>query len=137
MESILRVDGLPGTELLMLPLAFSVGMIGNALALWFFFEYRHATLIPYMLRRTAFESFAAAVAIGFVTYQCLNIFDSVFDLDTFIGIFMQGAVSGIIGIIFGLALLKLLQSRELFDITASLKKRFWKTEVIASEMPEL
>ncbi len=137
MESLLRVENLPGTAILMLPLAYSLGMLGNAVALWFFFENRHVTAIPHSLSRTSFESFAAAVFIGFVSYLCLVIFGRIFNLNTFLGIFFQGLFAGIFGIIAGIALLKLLGSRELADVSAALRKRFWKAEVIAPEMGEL
>lgn len=137
MESILRVDDLSGTAILMLPLAYSIGMLGNALLLWFFFESRHVATIPRSLNRTLFESFSAAVFIGFVSYLSLVIFGHVFNLNTFLGIFFQGLFSGVFGIIAGVALLKLLGSRELTDVSAALHKRFWKADVIAPELSEL
>jgi putative peptidoglycan lipid II flippase len=136
-ESMLRVQGINGTGILMLPLAYSLGMIGNALALWFFFEGRHISSIPRSLSRTTFEGLISAVGIGFATYYFLGIFGKIFSMNTFWGIFLQGAFAGILGIIFGIVILKLLKSKELNDITLALHKRFWKTEVIAPEMREM
>ncbi len=137
MESLLRVDGLGGTAILMLPLSYSFGMIINAIALWIFFKSRHISAKAYSLSRVMFESFAATILIGFSSYQFLNIFDNIFDINTFFGILLQGVFSGVLGIILGIILLKLLKSKELEDIRAALHKRFWKTDVIAPEMGEL
>ena len=63
----------------------------------------------------------------------LNVLDKVFDINTFIGIFGQGLISGIVGIIAGILVLKLLKSNELRETSASLHRKFWKTTVISSE----
>lgn len=136
-ETLLRVRGISGTGILMLPLAYSIGVIGNAIALWFFFESRHVSSIPRSLSRASAEGFVAAVGIGFVTYYLLNIFGNVFSMDTFWGVFLQGAFAGVLGILFGILLLKLLKSKELDDISHSLTKRLWRAKVIAPEMGEL
>lgn len=137
MESLLRVEGLRGTGVLMLPLAYSLGLIINALALWLFFERRHIISSPGALSRTSFEGFAAAVCLGFISYLFLNVFANFFNINTFAGIFFQGLFAAVFGVVFGVVLLKLLKSRELEDITAALRSRFWKTEVIPAEMGEL
>lgn len=137
MESLLRVDGIKGTAILMLPLAYSLGSIINAFALWIFFEGKYVGGIPRALSRATFEGFAAAVLVGFVAYLSLTVFGKVFDINTFIGIFTQGFLAGLIGIIFGVFLLKLLQSRELADVRQALHERFWKAEVIVPEVGEL
>lgn len=137
MEFLLRVDGLKGTAILMMPLAYSLGSILNAFALWLFFESRYVGSIPRALSRATFEGFAAAVLMGFVSYLSLTIFGKVFDISTFLGIFLQGFSSGLIGIIFGVFLLKLLRSKELIDVKEALHQRFWKSEVIGPEMGEL
>ncbi|MFA5842035.1 MAG: lipid II flippase MurJ, partial [Candidatus Paceibacterota bacterium] len=135
-ESLLRVRDMPGTGILMLPLAYSLGMIGNALSLWVFFERRHVSSIPRSLSRTSFEGFVSAVGIGFATYYLLNIFGRFFSMDTFWGIFLQGFSAGVLGIVFGIVILRMLKSKELDDIGSALNKRLWKAEVIAPEMRE-
>jgi len=137
MESALRVYGIGGTAILMLPLAYSMGSIINALSLWLFFRRKYLSEPARVLREVSFQGFAAAVFIGFVSYHFLNFFDDIFDINTFWGIFFQGALSGLAGIFFGVLLLMLLKSRELADISAALRHRFWKAEVIAPEPTEL
>ncbi|MFZ2763568.1 MAG: hypothetical protein WAX80_00805, partial [Minisyncoccia bacterium] len=58
------------------------------------------------------------------------------DTDTLIGIFLQGALAGLLGILSGVIVLALLKNRELSLIWSAIHQRFWKTEVIATD-PEI
>jgi putative peptidoglycan lipid II flippase len=131
-ESLLRVENLEGTVVLMLPLAYSFGMCINAGLLFTLFKKdfgRH----PALLELTFRHSFYGSMTMGFVAYQFLQIFDDVFDLDTFLGIFSQGFFSGILGIIAGFALLKVLKNKEVAEITGALHTKFWKARPVAPE----
>lgn len=74
--------------------------------------------------------------MALVAYLGLNYFDSVFNLETLPGIFMQGFLSGIMAIISGVGILALLKSQELKQIWSVFKGRFWKIKVIATD-PEI
>ena len=131
-ESLLRVEGIEGTGVLMLPLSYSLALIINASLFWILFQ-RDFSKFSATLSNTFFESLSAAVVMGFVVHQFLNIFDDIFDLNTFFGIFSQGFLSGIIGIAAGLIMLHLLGNIEIKEVWRSLHKKFWKTRVISSE----
>jgi len=135
-ESLLRVEGLDGTVVLMLPLAYSIGMFINAGLLLFLFKKDFGKL-PALVELTFRHSFYGAVAMGFVAYQFLQVFDDVFNLDTFWGIFSQGLLSGMLGIIAGVALLKVLRNKEVSEITRALHTRFWEARPVAPEQEEL
>ncbi|MEK7575868.1 MAG: lipid II flippase MurJ, partial [Patescibacteria group bacterium] len=124
-EVALRVKDVPGTSVLMLPLAFSLGMIINAVFLWESFqkEFNH---VGAFLKKTLWQSIVSALLIGVVAYFGLSIFDDIFNLNTFIGIFLQGLFSGLIAILAGCILLKFLKNQEMNDIISSLKQKFWK-----------
>lgn len=131
-ESLLRVEGISGTGILMLPLAYSLALIINAGLFWILFQ-RDFNKFSVTISRTFFQSLSAAVVMGFVVHRFLNIFDDIFDLNTFLGIFAQGLLSGLIGIAAGLFMLYLLKNREIKEIWRGLHKKFWKTRVISSE----
>lgn len=131
-ESILKVSDLPGTAVLMLPLGFSIGVIINLIIHWIGFS-RHFPSFSKPVLRTLFETTSASVIMGFVTYQFLNIFDNVFDINTLTGIFLQGAFSGVIGIAVAVCILLLLKSRELVEVWSTLHKKIWKAKVIAPD----
>ena len=128
-ESLFRVGDLPGTEVLVLPFAFSLGLIVNVLVLWLSFE-RDFDNFTSLIRKTIAHSFYVAVLVGFVAYEFLDIFDNFFTLDTLGGIFLQGLLSGIMGIGAGILLLKLLKNRELDDLYHSFRGKFWKIKPI-------
>ncbi len=135
-EALLRVEDIPGTAVLMLPLAYSIGMLAGVGALLVMFR-RDFGRFPASLSRTFWHSFSAAVFMGFVAYHFLQVFADVFDLDTFWGIFLQGLFAGIIGILAGIFLMRLMGSVELTEVARSLHTRFWKTKAVAPEKEEL
>ena len=131
-ESILKVTSIPGTVVLMLPLAYSIGVLINLIIHWISFEYHFPSFSKPVLR-TFFEVSGASIIMGYITYLCLNIFDVVFDINTLLGIFFQGFISGIIGIIFSVLLLYLFHSRELSEVWSTLHKKIWKAKVIVPD----
>lgn len=135
-ESLLRVDGLAGTAVLMLPLAYSIGMFINVAALLLLFK-RDFGKLPASIELTFRHSFYGAVAMGFIAYQFLGVFDDIFDLNTFLGIFLQGFLSGVLGIISGVILLKIIGNKEVGEISSALHSRFWRARPVAPEKEEL
>ncbi len=128
-EHLFRVDDIAGTEILMLSLGFSLAQIINCIILWFWFEKQYKGFsVP--LFKTLFQSFSASVIMGFVSYLGLNLLDNVLDINTVIGIFTQGFVAGILGIIVFVVILKLLNSHELEEVIKTLHKKFWKVRPI-------
>jgi len=135
-EALLRVEGIEGTAILMLPLGYSLALILSATAFWILFQ-RDFSSFSGSLLRTILQSFGAAVLMGFATHWFLNIFDNILDINTFIGIFLQGLLSGLLGIIVGIILLLLLKNVEIREISRALHHKFWKSEVIAPEQESL
>ncbi|MDP3958253.1 MAG: lipid II flippase MurJ, partial [bacterium] len=136
-ESLFRVSDLAGTEVLMLALAYSIGSLTNVFLLFRIFERDMAPGLFSRVKRTFFESFAASFLMGFAAYQFLDVFDDIFRLDTFMGVFLQGLFSGLIGIAVGLIVLKLLGSEELRQISEAMRHKFWRTKALAPEQQEL
>lgn len=136
MESLLRVSDARESIVIMLPFAYSVGMIGNALALFVLFKNDFSGM-PSFLRRTFMHSFLAGVSMGFIAYLFLGFFSGIFNINTFWGIFLQGLLSGAIGITAGIFLLKLMKNREVEEIGTALHSKFWKARAIAPDKEEL
>lgn len=131
-ESLFRVQDISGTIVLMLPLGYSLGMILNTIMLLSLFRRdfkgNHRSVFD-----TFFQSLGAGVIMGFAAYLTLNIIAPWFNLETLIGLFFQGFISGIFSILIGVTILWLLGSLELQEIWKTLHKKFWKTKVIGSE----
>ncbi|MFT5359774.1 MAG: putative peptidoglycan lipid II flippase [Candidatus Paceibacteria bacterium] len=136
-ESILRVEGIPGTAVLMLPLAFSIGSILNFLLLWRVFSRDFPHVLGAKLGRTFFQSFSASFFMAVTSYQFLVIFGQVFDLDTFWGVLGQGFFAGVIGIGVAIFILYLMRSKELHEISKTLRSKFWSAPVIAELQSDL
>ena len=136
LESILRVVGLPGTGMLVLPLAFSVGTILNLFLLWFYFC-RDFGSFSHEVYRGAGQSFGAAILGGSVSYICLNFTVGFLDQNTFIGIFFQGLISGLLGLSVTALILKLMNNQELEELWSALTAKFWRLRPVAQSPEEI
>lgn len=144
-EALLRVSETRGTVILMLPLAFSLGTLVNLFLLWFVFTrdfsgtLRSAALEKEYtaLSLTSGHSFSASILAGFTAFQALHVLDDVFDINTFWGIFAQGFLSGVLGIIAWLLILMILKNQELKEITRAIPHRFWRKRPVAPDQTDL
>ncbi len=134
-EHLLRVQDIVGTEILVLPLAYSIGSLLNALMLWIAFEYTFRGFSRPVLG-TLYHSVATSVVVGISAYVGLNIFDHVFSLNTVLGVFLDGFCAGIVGVVVGVFMLKVLKNAELEEIVATLKQKIWKAKIIGPEATE-
>lgn len=135
-ESMLKVSDIPGTAVLMLPLAYSLGTILNAMLHWFFVR-RDFMEGESFITKTFFQSLGASFFLGLVSYVSLNILSPIFGTTTFWGVFLQGFISGILGIISAGLVLYLLGSVELRDVLKALKTKFWKAKTLVPPQEEL
>ncbi len=135
-ESILKVNDIQGTEVLMLPLAYSIGTILNSVLLWFFVR-KDFMQGESFITKTFFQSLGASFFLGLTAYLGLNILSPVFGTTTFWGVFLQGFISGVAGIIVAVIVLHLLGNEELKDLRKALRTKFWKAEIIAPSQEEL
>lgn len=119
-EDLFRVEGIPGTEVVMVALTFSVVMIvaavlfGVQFARDFGFERKTVSSI--------LHSFAAATIAGALSYATLQLFGPLLPTDTFLGIFTQGAAAGLAGALAWGATLTLLKSQEWNEVFTVIKR---------------
>lgn len=135
-ESLLKVEDIAGTEMLMLPLAYSVGTILN-FVLQATFAKRDFLPGEQFVSKTFFQSLGASFFLGLTAYLSLNALSPVFGTTTFWGIFLQGFISGLLGIIVGGAVLYLLGNEELKGLMQAFHTKFWRAKVIAPSTEEL
>lgn len=136
-ESMFKVTDIPGTAVLMLPLAYSVGSIINFILQWIFIKRDFMDKKESFIAKTFYQSLGASFFIGLVSYLSLNALSPVFGLATFWGVFLQGFISGILGIMAGFIVLYLLKNQELLDLIKTVKTKFWKQKVIVPAQEEL
>lgn len=135
-SSLLRLEGVEDIQVLVLPVAFSAGMLLNAFFLARFFK-KDLGWIKGIASRVFWQALMSSVVMGLVSYFSLRIFDNIFDIQTFIGVFLQGFLSGVLGIITGIGVLYALKNPEIKEIASSLRQKFWRTPAIAPEPEEL
>jgi putative peptidoglycan lipid II flippase len=135
-EGLLRVQDVPGTAVLMLPLAYSLGLLINICFFWVVFQ-KDFGRFPLTVYRTIIQSGVAAALGGVLTYELLTVFDYVFNINTFTGILLQGLLAGLGGVVLWLIALKVFNNKELGDIIELLKHKFWQRTPIASDQTGL
>jgi putative peptidoglycan lipid II flippase len=131
-ESLFRVDDIPGAEVLMLPLGFSIGVTINMIIHWVAFELDFPGYTR-SVSRSAFQVISSSIIMGAIAYVFLAIFGNVFNINTFFGVFFQGFFSGIIGIAVGIGLLVVLGNKELIEVAEALKHKIWKARIIPAD----
>ena len=134
-SALLKVEDLPDTAVLMLPLGFSIAVIINGCIHWLAFE-RLFNGFSRGIVRTVFECLVASVVVGAVAYVGLNVFAIFINTTSLLNIFLQGFLSGFVAIGAGIVILFILKSKELFEIWNVVHGKFWKTKVIAAD-PEI
>lgn len=135
LEDLFKISDLPGTVAITLPLAFTVGSLINGIALWIFIEFRMRGFSKSVFK-TFFHSLSASVIMGFTIFISLRFFDDIFSLDRFFGILGQAFFSGIIGIVAGILVLKILKNKEIEVIWNVMHQKIWKAKVVGPD-PEV
>jgi putative peptidoglycan lipid II flippase len=136
-ESALRVQGVSGTIMLALPLAYALGSLVNVVLLWRIFRKDFLKGYYSGINRTILEVGAGSIILGTVSYYMLGILDNVFSLSTFIGVFFQGFFAGVAGIMAFCIVLIGLKNNEFVAVFRAIKHKFWKSSVIAPEQSDL
>lgn len=134
-SALMKVEDLPNTAILMLPLGFSIGTIINGLLLWIAFE-REFPEFSKGVVRTFFDCLGVSVVMGVIAYIGLNISAPLFNTTTLFGILLQGTVAGLLSVAVGIVVLIFIKNREFFEIWNTIHQKFWKTKVIATD-PEI
>ncbi|NTV22537.1 MAG: murein biosynthesis integral membrane protein MurJ [Candidatus Yonathbacteria bacterium] len=136
MVHLLKIADLPGTEIVVLPLAYTLGMIGNAVALWIFFD---KDFYEFSLRaeRAFVEVAGASFVMGVVAYHLLNAIAPHIDMETFSGVFLQGAGAGIGGILAGICVLLIIGNKEIREIGGAFHTHIGHVRPVGAEKEEI
>ena len=137
LESVLRVRDVPGTIMLALPVAYTLGSLVNFFSIWILFKKDFLKKGQSMLYKTFYQSLFSSVTMGLFAYISLNFLSKIFNLDTFLGVFLQGFVSGIIGIFFGVLVLILFKNEEFINIIKTLSHKLSDKNITVPEQGEL
>ncbi|MBX9765471.1 hypothetical protein K2X83_02415 [Patescibacteria group bacterium] len=120
-ESLFRVSDVPGTEVLMIPLTYSVTMILVALLFGYLFSRRFG--FEARTWDTLITSFAASVIGAAAAYATLVAIGPSIPLTTFIGVLVQAVSAFVAGLAAWTATLYLLESREFKEVVAIVSQK--------------
>ncbi len=134
---LFRVDGAPGAQVLMLPLAYSAGMIINLILLVYLFKRRFGYSLFSELRDTFVVSSFASLLAGFVTYEFLVVLGIYLNLQTAKGIFFQGLIASLAGAITWWLVLVVFRNKDVEEIRHTLHRRLWKAGITIPDREEI
>jgi putative peptidoglycan lipid II flippase len=133
---VFRVSDISNISILILPLAFSLGTILNVFLLWIYFQ-KDFGMRYLVLKKSLLQILTAVLIMSIVSFWSLRIFDDIFNIKTFSGIFLQGFLAGLLGVIAAVLILFFLKNKEIAEIVSSLRTKFWKAKVIVQEPDKL
>lgn len=130
----LRIGDIPDIRAVSLPLGILAGSVFNFVFLAFVFKNVFKDFGWRGIWRAFWQVLAASAVGGLAAYQGLGVFARVFDLHTFLGVFGQGFLAGILGIAATAASLWALGSRELKEFSQVLLDMFLEREKSKADM---
>lgn len=122
LQNYLEVENLPGANIIILPLSFSLGSLFSVFGLWLFLDREAKIEAKNNLLRTFFEVLIAALVLGVTTFYALRLFDDFFTLNSLSGVLGHAVVSGLVGIIVAVMALLLFKNREIKEISKKIFK---------------
>ncbi len=123
----LRITDVPGSEVVVIAIGYGIGIVLQS-SLLLFLIIRTYSLSTDWLWPHVSRSLTASTAGAFGAYLALNIFAYFFNTDTFLTIFAQGLIAGMVGLILIIIAYYLLHSPELVEIYRSIRRRLFKSK---------
>ncbi|MEQ1813929.1 MAG: lipid II flippase MurJ, partial [Candidatus Nitrotoga sp.] len=122
LEALLRVTNVPGTEVLILPIAWTLGTCAGMSVLFVHFSLKHGAYFKRVLP-TFLQAVCASVFAGLSSYVCLM---SIGDLEagsTFVTVVLKGFVAAAAGVIVASVVYWVLCNREIREVAESMEGR--------------
>lgn len=124
-ETLFRVREVPGTEILMIALAFTISVIGQSIVLAYEIVRAYQITLVWV-RERLYKAFAAALAGGVAAYATLNFVVFGIDDETLAGIILQGGIGGLVGIVAIGVTYYFVRMPEFFEVRDTFHKRIFK-----------
>ncbi len=136
LEALFRLQGVSGTEVLVLALAFVIGVTIEMFIL-IVMARREFGFVWEGFSRQLLESVLASLAGGLSAYSTLIFIVDGINQESFLGILIQGLIASIVGIFACAFTYYILGSRELNEIYRSYHSKIFKTDVIGPQSDTL
>jgi putative peptidoglycan lipid II flippase len=134
---LMRLSGIIDIRVIAIPAGIVIGSFINFLFLFVAFWKVFGWSPAQGAHRTIGEVLLGSGIGALSAYGALQTFSRLFDLQTFMGIFLQGFLAGVVGIAVIVMILWVLRNRELIELWASIHGRIWKDRVPPPEPERL
>lgn len=132
LQELFRLRDVPGTEVLVLALAFMIGQFIQLLVLFVMAKSTFALRYTPLLRLFG-QAVLAAVMAGVAAYVTLLFIVDGINQTTFLGIMLQGGIAACAGIAAAGFTYTVLEAPEVFEIYHSFRAKLFKTDVVAPQ----
>lgn len=116
-----------------LALAFSISSIFNMILLWVILRIKVGYLYELPIIQSLYKISVAALAMGLVVQVTKYVIEPFLNMQKFWGIFTQGAVAGILGLVVYCLICLILRSPEMLNFKASIQRKLFKKAYKPSE----
>jgi putative peptidoglycan lipid II flippase len=132
LQTIMRLEGVEGIEVLALPLGYSCALIAETFFL-LLLSRRQLFISARVLGATTLRGLLAALVAGFSAYTTLNFFAVRFHVDTLLSTLSQGFFATVMGVFGALIVYYLLKSPELIEAYQAIHRRLFKTTTVGPQ----
>ncbi len=140
LDSLMRIDGVDGGMVIILPLGFSIGQIINAAMLWsnFHKKFPGTRAENQNLSKNIYHIISASIIGAASAYGILQVAGPGVDQNHFTGVMIQAFISGVVGLAMYGIILKALRNEDINLFIATLRSKFWKEKpVVVPQQPDL
>ncbi len=132
LHSLMRLDGVDGATVIMLPLGFSIGQIVNAIMLWLAFhkKFKGSREENHTLGRNLYHMLGAGIISAASAYGTLLVAGKGVDQSHLLGIILQATLAGVIGIVMYGIVLKALGNEDISVFMTTVRSKFWKAKPV-------
>lgn len=132
LAEMFRVADVAQNEVILIALGYTLAIIIQVLVL-FLVTVRTFSISVRWVPRHLLRTFSAAFSGGFVAYVVLQYMALIVDQNSFIGIFAQGLIAALSGIVAIAATYYVLKTPESHEIYRAVRRRFGMEKVVASQ----
>jgi putative peptidoglycan lipid II flippase len=140
LNNLMRINGVTGATVILLPLGFSIGESINAYALWVAFKKKipSTKTDANMLSRSLLHMLAAGIIAAFSAYGMLVLTGGEGLLTHFFGVLAQAVIATAVGMAMYGIVLRALGNEDISLFIQTAKSRFWKQKlIVVQEQQEL
>ena len=125
LQDVMRVQGLPGSAVLALPLAYAIASIFSVVVLTIHFEWQWGGFFT-RIRGSLVHAAAAALSAGLAAYLALTLVGPLTLSSTLASVFLRGLFGGLVGIAAAMLAYAFLKNREYAETVSAIRARLWR-----------